>query len=114
MRRRLSALAHAAGVPLVGDDCEITGLALDSRQVGAGQLFVSIPGLRFDSKSFVRDALYRGAAAVCTISPVPGVHTLVTRDPRATLPALAAAFYGHPADAMTLIGITGSLGKTST
>ena len=107
-------MAHAAAVPLVGDDCEITGLAMDSRQVGAGQLFVAIPGSRFDGMHFVRDALSRGAAAVCATSPVPGVATLVTRDPRATLPELAAAFYGRPADAMTLIGITGSLGKTST
>jgi UDP-N-acetylmuramoyl-L-alanyl-D-glutamate--2,6-diaminopimelate ligase len=111
---RLSALAGTLGVPLSGEDREITGITLDSRQVQPGQLFVAIPGANADGTRFIPDALERGAVAVCAVRPWDGVPTLVVDDPREALARLAAEFHGHPARDLRMIGITGSLGKTST
>jgi UDP-N-acetylmuramoyl-L-alanyl-D-glutamate--2,6-diaminopimelate ligase len=111
---RLSTLAGALGVPLSGEDREITGITLDSRQVQPGQLFVAIPGANADGTRFIPDALERGAAAVCAVRAWDGVPSLVVDDPREALARLASEFHGHPAREVRMIGITGSLGKTST
>jgi UDP-N-acetylmuramoyl-L-alanyl-D-glutamate--2,6-diaminopimelate ligase len=111
---RLSALAGALGVPLSGEDREVTGISLDSRQVQRGQLFVAIPGANADGTRFIPDALARGAAAICAVRAWDGVPTLVVSDPRDALARLASEFHGHPARDLRMIGITGSLGKTST
>jgi UDP-N-acetylmuramoyl-L-alanyl-D-glutamate--2,6-diaminopimelate ligase len=111
---RLSALAGALGVPHSGEDREITGISLDSRQVQRGQLFVAIPGANADGTRFIPDALARGAAAICAVRAWDGVPTLVVSDPRDALARLASEFHGHPARDLRMIGITGSLGKTST
>lgn len=112
--RPLDALARETGLVLLGDSVEVTGLSTDSRRVQRGDLFVAVPGGTHDGARFVDDALAAGAAAVCTTSPVTGVPTLVAADPRRALADLAAAFYDHPARDVALVGITGSLGKTST
>ncbi|MGQ0714582.1 MAG: Mur ligase family protein [Gemmatimonadaceae bacterium] len=111
---RLSALARAIGVPVSGDDREVTGISLDSRQVQPGQLFVAIPGANTDGTRFIPDALQRGAVAVCATRPWDGVPSIVVEDPRDALATLASEFHGHPARELRMIGITGSLGKTST
>ena len=111
---RLIDLARAAGVPLAGRDVEVTGIATDSRTVNPGELFVAVPGATNHGMAFVPAALERGAVAVCGTAPVPGVPTLLSGNPRRALAALAAAFEGFPAYELPLIGITGSLGKTST
>ncbi|HJU66073.1 MAG TPA: Mur ligase family protein [Gemmatimonadaceae bacterium] len=98
---------------MTGGDVEITGLAIDSRQVQAGQLFVAVAGARANGLDFVADAIRNGASAICAPHAVDGIPTLVTDDPRRALARLAAAFHGHPARELTLIGVTGSLGKTS-
>lgn len=111
---RLTALARALGISLSGEDRDITGIAHDSRQVQAGQLFVAIPGANADGTRFIPDALARGAAAICAIRTWDSVPTLVVPDPRGALATLAAEFHGHPARELRMLGITGSLGKTST
>jgi UDP-N-acetylmuramoyl-L-alanyl-D-glutamate--2,6-diaminopimelate ligase len=111
---RLSELARAAGAQHVGGDPDVAGLAIDSRRVDAGHLFVALPGAHQDGAAFIPDALRRGAVAVCATRPVAGVPTVVADDPRRALAAMAAALHGYPARELTLIGITGSLGKTST
>ena len=111
---RLSVLARQTGLVPFGDDVEITGLAADSRRVAPGDLFVAVPGAQHDGRRFVEGAVAAGAAAVCTTIPVEGVPTLVAAEPRAALADLAAAFYDHPAREVALVGVTGSLGKTST
>ena len=111
---RLAALARHTGLALHGADVEITGLSADSRRVRPGDLFVAVPGTRTDGAEFVSAALGAGAAAVCTVRPMDGVPTLVAADPRAALADLAAAYHGWPAREVSLAGITGSLGKTST
>ena len=119
----LAVLVRDAGLDWSGEDVRIGGIAYDSRRVRPGELFVALPGSQRDGASFVADALARGAAAVvvgaeshgalATMLP-PGVPLLVTTDPHAALGRLAAAFHGQPARRLRLVGITGTLGKTST
>lgn len=112
---RLSELARAARASYEGDhDVDITGLALDSRRARPGDLFFAIAGTRADGAGFVADAVAHGAVAACATHPVPGVPTVVVPDVRAALGRMAAAFWGNPAERVQLVGITGTLGKTST
>ena len=90
------------------------GIAVDSRLVEPGDLFVAQRGARTDGARFLPEALSRGAVAACSAGPLEGVPTLVARDPRGAVPRLAATLYGHPAERLRLVGITGTLGKTST
>jgi UDP-N-acetylmuramoyl-L-alanyl-D-glutamate--2,6-diaminopimelate ligase len=92
----------------------VTGIAVDSRQVRPGDLFVAQRGAQADGSAFVPEARRRGAVAACAAAPVSGLPTVVAPDPRATVPRLAATLYRHPARELRLVGITGTLGKTST
>jgi len=107
-------LARALGATLVGSDVAIGGIAVDSRQVRPGDLFVAQRGARADGAGFVADARRAGAVAACAPAAVPGLPTIVVSDPRGATPLLAAAFYRHPARELRLLGVTGTLGKTST
>lgn len=97
----------------------LTGIAFDSRRVVPGNLFVAIPGFRRDGRAFIQQALQRGAVAVAAEPPLPatpGVARLEIRPgrARAVLADLAAALFGHPSRELTLVGVTGTDGKTST
>jgi UDP-N-acetylmuramoyl-L-alanyl-D-glutamate--2,6-diaminopimelate ligase len=101
---------------LVNGDIEIAGLVSDSRQVQPGYLFVAMPGGTTDGHVYIPAALERGAVAVAGSQPslrlkVPYVQL---EDSRKALPHLAAAFYGFPARQLTMIGVTGTDGKTTT
>ena len=93
----------------------LTGLTTDSRSVVPGTLFVAVRGSLADGHRFVGEAVTRGAAAVVVERPVDAAapQVLVSDGRRAAL-ALARAWYGDPAGAMALIGITGTNGKTTT
>ena len=95
----------------------VRGLTADSRKVERGDCFVAVPGLKQDARRFIPDAVARGAGLVVTEGEaVPGVDVAQVLVP-ATRPALAhlaAAYYGHPSHALTLVGITGTNGKTTT
>ena len=94
---------------------EITGVSYDSRQVRPGHLFVAISGFAVDGHRFISKALDQGAAAVLCQQPQPdNVPQIVVRDSRAALAVLGANWFDHPADAMQIIGITGTNGKTTT
>jgi UDP-N-acetylmuramoyl-L-alanyl-D-glutamate--2,6-diaminopimelate ligase len=95
-------------------DTIVTTMTYDSRQVEASGLFVALPGGYVDGHAFIESALQRGAVAVAAEREIPGVPTLVYRDTRASLPRLAAAFFGHPDRSLNIIGITGTDGKTTT
>jgi UDP-N-acetylmuramoyl-L-alanyl-D-glutamate--2,6-diaminopimelate ligase len=110
----LSDLARALDLPFHGTDVEVNGIAVDSREVRPGDLFVAQRGAQADGSTFVPEARDKGAVAICSAAPVPGFPTIVARDPRGAVPRLAATCYGHPARRLRLIGITGTLGKTST
>jgi UDP-N-acetylmuramoyl-L-alanyl-D-glutamate--2,6-diaminopimelate ligase len=109
----LSELASAIGAPCSADAL-ITGIAADSRRVRPGDLFVAASGDRSHLDDFIADARRRGAAGIVAPEAVAGAASVAVSDPRAALPQLAAAFHDYPADELQLIGITGTLGKTST
>ena len=92
----------------------MTGIAVDSRQVRPGDLFVAQRGARSDGLAFVPEARARGAVAACSAVPLAELPTIVVADPRGAVPRLAATLYRHPARQLRLVGITGTLGKTST
>src|SRR5512136_1369326 len=96
---------------------EIAGLAYDSRQVKPGDLFVAIRGHHSDGHEFVERAVEKGAVAVAveTLTGREGkAATLLVTDSREALSKLALAFYSNPFKDITLIGITGTSGKTTT
>jgi UDP-N-acetylmuramoyl-L-alanyl-D-glutamate--2,6-diaminopimelate ligase len=117
-------------VPCVGTegdlDIEITGVTPDSRLVTPGALFVAIPGTAKDGAQFISQATEKGAAAVVSSGaagsqPADGSgelrarpSTIIAEDPRAALALIAANFYGRPAEQLSLVGVTGTSGKTTT
>ena len=117
----LEGVARAnGGARVAGTEREISAVAYDSRKVTPGALFVAIRGERADGNLFVDDALKRRAAAVVSAqarraSGVPAdVAWVQVEEPRKALAQIAANFFGHPADALELVGITGTNGKTTT
>ena len=96
----------------------VSGLTDDSRQVTAGSCFVAVRGVRADGHRFIPQAVERGARTVVAEppDPLPGntVGRILVPDTRRTLPRLADAYYGHPSRALTVVGITGTNGKTTT
>ncbi|SDX95489.1 UDP-N-acetylmuramoyl-tripeptide--D-alanyl-D-alanine ligase [Modestobacter sp. DSM 44400] len=117
----LDELAAAVGGELVlppGRDTPgaVSGsVTVDSRAVGAGDLFVALPGERADGADFVPAAAAAGAAAALTTRPDPLLACVVVADPVYALGRLAAAVHERLVTAGLLtVGITGSSGKTST
>ena len=98
-------------------DVPVTGIVYDSRQAAPGCLFVALRGLHADGTAFARDAVSRGAVAVIAeAGAVAGVTVpwLQVSDARLALAAVSHEFYGRPSERLTLIGITGTNGKTTT
>ena len=95
-------------------ELEIGGVSYDSRTTRPGDLFVAIPGYAADGHRFIPMALERGAAAVLCEHSMPETAPWVqVPSARTALARLGANWYGHPADAMQMIGVTGTNGKTS-
>jgi UDP-N-acetylmuramoyl-L-alanyl-D-glutamate--2,6-diaminopimelate ligase len=102
------------------DKIDVTGLAFDSRRVEAGNLFVAIPGGQTDGHLFIAQAIERGAVAI--VGERPPAEVLLSNevpyvrvpDSHAALAHLAAVWHGHPGREMTVIGVTGTDGKTTT
>ena len=107
-----------AGVELTArqaQDMEISGICYDTRALTPGCLFVALPGWKTDGHKYIREALARGAAAVLCRRPPEGEGPwLVTPDPRAALAAVSANWFGHPAEELTILAVTGTNGKTTT
>ena len=96
-------------------DCEIKDIRYDSRAVEPGDLFVAVEGLKSDGHRFIPMAMEKGAAAVlCQYAPAGDVPYVLTPDSRLALALASAAYFGHPAEKMTMIGVTGTNGKTTT
>ncbi len=96
---------------------EIAGISYDSRKVRPGFLFVCIEGFKTDGHNYVPAALDQGAAAVVAQKPVEvpeGVPLILTPDSRQALALLSAAWTGHPSRELTMVGVTGTNGKTTT
>ena len=99
----------------VSMDTEISGVFYDSRKVQQGGLFVAITGFAADGNRFIPMALSKGAAAVVTArKPEGNVPYILVENDRLALAMLGINWYGNPAQSMTLIGVTGTNGKTST
>jgi UDP-N-acetylmuramoyl-L-alanyl-D-glutamate--2,6-diaminopimelate ligase len=95
----------------------VTGIAHDSRAVAAGSVFVAVRGQRADGAAFAADAERRGAAAIVAETAAPAETEVVwlrTADARLALAELAAIYYEHPSEALTVVGVTGTNGKTTT
>jgi UDP-N-acetylmuramoyl-L-alanyl-D-glutamate--2,6-diaminopimelate ligase len=94
----------------------ITGVTHDSRQVEPGNVFVALLGGSTDGHQFIDGAIQQGAAAVVGTRAIAdlSVPYVQVNDTRLALAYLAAAFYNFPARSMTVIGITGTDGKTTT
>jgi UDP-N-acetylmuramoyl-L-alanyl-D-glutamate--2,6-diaminopimelate ligase len=96
----------------------VTGVSYDSRRVRAGECFVAVTGFKQDGRRFVGDALSRGATVIVTEppDPLPDERALRVLVPaaRPALARLADAYYGHPSRFLTLVGVTGTNGKTTT
>ena len=95
-------------------ELEITGVCYDSRACGEGQMFVAISGFAVDGHKFIPAAVEKGAAVVlCEREPeIPCAYVLVD-SARLALAQLGANWFSHPADAMKIIGVTGTNGKTT-
>ena len=97
-------------------DLEIVGLCHDSRRVRAGDLYVALVGARFDGRVFCADAAARGAVAVLGAGEAPGdldLPWIGVDDPRSLLGPLAARIHGAPHERLTLVGVTGTNGKST-
>ena len=95
-------------------ELEITSVAYDSRKVTPGALFVAITGFAADGNRFIPMALEKGAVAVLTARKPEGeIPYILVENDRLALAQLGANFFGHPAKAMTMVGVTGTNGKTS-
>lgn len=93
----------------------ITGIAFNSKEVRAGNIFVCIKGFKTDGHKYARDAISRGAIAVVADHDISefGVTCIICENTRLALANIAAVFYGHPDKKFKLIGITGTNGKTT-
>src|SRR5688572_22961732 len=110
------AIVDVPGVRLVGpDDVTISGITYDSRQVRPGDLFAALRGSDFDGHRYIETAIANGASAVLAEEPAAcRVPVIVAENSRAALAPVSAAFYGHPSREVTMIGLTGTDGKTTT
>jgi UDP-N-acetylmuramoyl-L-alanyl-D-glutamate--2,6-diaminopimelate ligase len=100
----------------------VTGVTLRAQDVLPGDLFAALPGSSTHGARYAGDAIQRGAVAVLTdaagvaemATRAHAVPTLVHPDPRGVLGGLAATVYGNPSERVTVVGITGTSGKTTT
>ena len=116
----LADLSTRLGLRTPPADVRVTGVTLDSRAVRPGDLYAALPGFNVHGARFASDAVRAGAVAVLTDPDGAALLTgndapvLVVEHPREVLGAVAAAVYGNPADELTMVGITGTNGKTTT
>lgn len=117
---KLLDLLYETGIkcPMDMQDTEITGIAIDSRKVKKGNLFVCMKGYQTDGHIYAIEAAFHGAAAVVTqdefIVELKSIPILETTDTRKALSQIAKNFYGDPSRQMSVFAITGTNGKTTT
>jgi UDP-N-acetylmuramoyl-L-alanyl-D-glutamate--2,6-diaminopimelate ligase len=116
--RLANLLSNLEHIDFKGDpEIEITGLAYDSRQVKEGYLFVALKGNDLDGHDYLGDAVQRGAVALVmeAFNGTPEkIAAVRVSNSRKALSSLAARFYEEPAAGLSLVGITGTNGKTTT
>ena len=115
--RSLGQLAAALSAAQVRGEASIavSSLGYRSDEVAPGALFFCIPGLQHDGHDFAAEAVISGAAALVVERPLPlEVPQVVVPSVRQAMGPISAAFYGHPAERLTMVGVTGTNGKTTT
>ena len=101
-------------------DLEISNITYDSEDVQAGDLFICVKGTKFDGHNYIDEAIKKGAVAIVIDRPVSSYHTddnitvIMVADTRRALANISANYFGNPAKLCTVIGITGTKGKTTT
>ncbi len=120
----LGELAALSGATLTGADARVRGVTLRAQDAGAGDLFAALAGARAHGAGYAAQAVAAGAVAVLTdpaglellrADPATAqTPVLVHHEPRTVLGAVSARVYGDPSHRLTLIGITGTSGKTTT
>lgn len=125
--RRLEEIIYDCGVIDVRGDAsiEVSSICNDSRKAVPGSLFIAVRGFASDGHSYIEKAVRSGACAVvCEDTEAAEAQIASAGNPKATivtvgssrhaLAMIASAFYGHPSEKLTLVGITGTNGKTTT
>jgi UDP-N-acetylmuramoyl-L-alanyl-D-glutamate--2,6-diaminopimelate ligase len=112
-------LGTEANIPPSALEMEIRQVSCDSRKVQPRALFFALHGAKADGNAFIRDAVSRGAAAIVSEESAPAaippsVVWIQVREARKALAVTAANFFGHPAQALQLVAVTGTNGKTTT
>jgi UDP-N-acetylmuramoyl-L-alanyl-D-glutamate--2,6-diaminopimelate ligase len=105
----------AADVP-EGADVAVTGITYRSSDVRPGDVFFCIPGFAHDGHDFAAEAVSRGAVAVVATRPLPDVSVpmAIVTEARSALALASARFFGDPSKSLSLVGVTGTNGKTTT
>ena len=113
---RLIAALQREGLFLSSDaPPDVTGISADSRSVVPGNWYVAVRGSQADGHRFAASAVERGASAIVVEERLPlAVPQVLVRDGRLAALALAKEWFGNPAAQLTLIGVTGTNGKTTT
>lgn len=108
-----------AKINTIDNDPEVTQIACDSRKVRPGSFFFALHGAKADGNAFVHEAIARGAVAIAseTAAPPgwsPSIAWIEVREARRALAMVSANFFDHPAQALRLVAVTGTNGKTTT
>ncbi|MBC7793398.1 MAG: UDP-N-acetylmuramoyl-L-alanyl-D-glutamate--2,6-diaminopimelate ligase [Clostridia bacterium] len=103
-------------VTIDGRDVDVSALTYDSRRMKSNTLFAAIAGTTSDGHAFIKEAVEQGAIAVLVERDVDthGATKILAKDSRRALAKAAHVFYGAPTDRLTMVGVTGTNGKTTT
>lgn len=112
-------LANLGAHPAAEVPSTVSGAAMDSRRVQPGDIYIAVPGAHHHGATFASDAARLGAACVLTddvgaeLAAASGLPVITVANPRTVAGDVAARAFGQPADALTMVGITGTNGKTT-
>ena len=98
-------------------DFALGGMSSDSRTIEKGDLFIAVKGCTLDGHDFIKEAIKKGAGAICAerqVKDAGGTGFIILKDAAKALPVLASRFFEAPSKSLKLIGITGTNGKTTT
>lgn len=107
---------HLDDISITGDPAtQINKVEVDSRQIARGDLFIAVDGYAVDGLQYVPDAIAKGAVAVLASKPVDAAVSCkaIVKDVRTAISRIAAEYYNYPSKELTLVGVTGTNGKTT-